>query len=39
VRRLLPADVGLPSRKSIFQLQAERIRRLLQLSGGDTLPW
>ena len=32
-------DVGLPSRKSLFQLQAERIKRLETLAGGKPLPW
>jgi UDP-N-acetylglucosamine/UDP-N-acetylgalactosamine diphosphorylase len=37
-------DIGLPSRKSLFQLQAERIRRLQQLAtrGGERepiIPW
>ncbi|CAN6619364.1 UDP-N-acetylglucosamine pyrophosphorylase [Trichomonascus vanleenenianus] len=32
-------DVGLPSRKSLFQLQAERIKKLSELAGGATIPW
>jgi UDP-N-acetylglucosamine/UDP-N-acetylgalactosamine diphosphorylase len=31
-------DIGLPSRKSLFQLQAERILRLSRLAG-KTIPW
>ncbi|ORY72398.1 nucleotide-diphospho-sugar transferase [Leucosporidium creatinivorum] len=31
-------DIGLPSGKSLFQLQAERIRRL-QTVGGGVVPW
>ena len=31
-------DIGLPSRKSLFQLQAERILRLSRQSG-KTIPW
>ena len=35
-------DIGLPSRKSLFQLQAERITRLQKLAGGSDkaiIPW
>lgn len=32
-------DIGLPSQKSLFQLQAEKIRRLQTLAGGATIPW
>jgi len=32
-------DIGLPSHKSLFQLQAERIRRLSELAGGVSIPW
>lgn len=33
-------DIGLPSHKSLFQMQAERIRRLEILAGGKTsIPW
>lgn len=34
-------DIGLPSHKSLFQLQAERIRRLQDIAGGDdkAIPW
>lgn len=32
-------DVGLPSKKSLFQLQAERISRLQTLAGGVAIPW
>merc|ERR1719470_146729 len=31
-------DVGLPSKKSLLQLQAERIKKLEELSGGK-IPW
>lgn len=31
-------DIGLPSHKSLFQLQAERIAKIQQLSGG-VVPW
>jgi UDP-N-acetylglucosamine/UDP-N-acetylgalactosamine diphosphorylase len=31
-------DIGLPSKKSLFQLQAERLLRLQSLAGGK-LPW
>ncbi|GAA6054203.1 hypothetical protein JCM3770_001389 [Rhodotorula araucariae] len=33
-------DIGLPSHKSLFQLQAERIKRLEVVAGGDKpVPW
>ena len=33
-------DIGLPSKKSLFQMQAERIRRLEVLGGeGKIVPW
>ncbi|KAJ2819004.1 UDP-N-acetylglucosamine pyrophosphorylase, partial [Coemansia erecta] len=32
-------DLGLPSGKPLFALQAERIQRLQQLAGGATIPW
>ncbi|KAJ2781656.1 UDP-N-acetylglucosamine pyrophosphorylase [Coemansia interrupta] len=33
-------DIGLPSHKSLFTVQADRIRRLQQLAGeGTTIPW
>lgn len=34
-------DIGLPSKKSLFQLQAERIHRLQQMSGSASIviPW
>jgi len=34
-------DIGLPSNKSLFQLQAERIRKLQSLAGGNdvVVPW
>jgi UDP-N-acetylglucosamine/UDP-N-acetylgalactosamine diphosphorylase len=38
-------DVGLPSKKSLYQIQAERIRRLEQLANEElkintsTIPW
>jgi UDP-N-acetylglucosamine/UDP-N-acetylgalactosamine diphosphorylase len=38
-------DVGLPSKKSLYQLQAERIHRLEQLANEEfhtknaTIPW
>jgi len=32
-------DIGLPSRKSLFQLQAERILRLQKLTQGGIIPW
>jgi hypothetical protein len=33
-------DIGLPSHKSLFQLMAERLRRLKTLSGaGAAIPW
>ncbi|MBW0475409.1 hypothetical protein O181_015124 [Austropuccinia psidii MF-1] len=33
-------DIGLPSRKSLFQLQAEKIARLQVLAGGSAeIPW
>lgn len=32
-------DISLPSHKSLFQLQAERIQGLQQLAGGATVPW
>lgn len=31
-------DIGLPSRKSLFQLQAERLQRLAR-QAGKTIPW
>lgn len=32
-------DIRLPSGKSLFQLQAEKIKRLQALAGGATIPW
>lgn len=33
-------EIGLPSRKSLFQLQAERIKRLQELASSDAIiPW
>ena len=32
-------DAGFPSGKSLFQLHAERIRRLQVLAGGGVVPW
>ncbi len=38
-------DVGLPSKKSLYQIQAERIRRLEQIANEElktntsTIPW
>ncbi|VUC29659.1 unnamed protein product [Clonostachys rosea] len=32
-------DIGLPSQKSLFQIQAERIRKIQELAGNATVPW
>ncbi|EPE06673.1 udp-n-acetylglucosamine pyrophosphorylase [Ophiostoma piceae UAMH 11346] len=33
-------DIGLPSKKSLFQIQAERIRKIQELAGsGAVVPW
>ena len=32
-------NIGLPSGKSLFQLQAERIRRLAKVTGVKSIPW
>lgn len=32
-------DIGLPSHKSLFQLQAERIKSLQKLANGAIVPW
>ncbi|KZT56057.1 nucleotide-diphospho-sugar transferase [Calocera cornea HHB12733] len=32
-------DIGMPSHKSLFQYQAERIGRVSRLAGGASIPW
>lgn len=32
-------DIGMPSHKSLFQYQAERIMKVSQLAGGAPVPW
>ncbi|KAH6900280.1 nucleotide-diphospho-sugar transferase [Thelonectria olida] len=32
-------DIGLPSKKSLFQIQGERIRKAQQLGSGAVIPW
>ncbi|KAK4878583.1 hypothetical protein RN001_011089 [Aquatica leii] len=32
-------NIGLPSQKSLFQLQAERIKKIEELANGGSIPW
>jgi UDP-N-acetylglucosamine/UDP-N-acetylgalactosamine diphosphorylase len=32
-------DIGLPSKKSLFQIQAERILRVQKMTGNSVVPW